>query len=64
MQLDGDEIVFRANEDAVAALSIALGQARIGFTSLAPRSTSLEELFLVMTENDSGDGPTDREAAA
>jgi ABC-2 type transport system ATP-binding protein len=64
VQLDGDEIVFRANEDAVAALSIALGQARIGFTSLAPRSTSLEELFLVMTENDSGDGPTDREAAA
>ena len=47
---EGDEITFRANEEAVAALSIALGQARIGFTSLAPRSTSLEELFLGMTE--------------
>ena len=55
VQLDGDEIVFRANEDAVAALSIALGQARVGFTSLAPRSTSLEELFLGMTEGDPGD---------
>ena len=64
VQLDGDEIVFRANEDAVAALSIALGQARVGFTSLAPRSTSLEELFLGMTEGDPGEASTDHEAAA
>jgi ABC-2 type transport system ATP-binding protein len=64
VQLDGDEIVFRANEEAVAALSIALGQARIGFTSLAPHSTSLEELFLGMTEGDPGDASTDQEAAA
>ncbi len=52
VQLEGDEIVFRANEDAVAALSIALGQARVGFTQLAPYSASLEELFLGMTEGD------------
>ena len=30
VRLDGDELVFRADEDAVAALSIALGQARVG----------------------------------
>ena len=63
-QLDGDEIVFRANEEAVAALSIALGQARVGFISLAPHSTSLEELFLGMTESDPGDASTVQEAAA
>jgi hypothetical protein len=64
VQLDGDEIVFRANEEAVAALSITLGQARIGFTSLAPHSTSLEELFLGMTEGAPGDARTDHEEAA
>ena len=64
VQLDGDEIVFRANEEAVAALSIVLGQASVGFTSLAPRSTSLEELFLGMTEGDHGDTSTGQEAAA
>ena len=36
VQLEGDQIVFRADEEAVAALSIALGQARVGFTQLAP----------------------------
>ena len=59
VQRDGDEIVFRASQDVVAGLSIALGQARVGFTALAPRSTSLEELFLGMTE-----GQPDEEPAA
>jgi hypothetical protein len=36
----------------VAALSIALGQARLAFTSLTPVTTSLEELFLDMTEGE------------
>ena len=63
VSLDGDEIVFRAGEEAVAALSIALGQARIAFTALTPQTTSLEELFLDMTEGQPADvGPT--EAAA
>jgi ABC-2 type transport system ATP-binding protein len=52
VQLDGDEITFRAAEGAVAALTIALGQARVGFTSLTLQATSLEELFLDMTEGE------------
>jgi ABC-2 type transport system ATP-binding protein len=43
---------FQADDDAVAALSIALGQARIGVTALVPESASLEELFLGMTEGE------------
>jgi len=43
---------FQADEDAVAALSIALGQARIGVTALVPESASLEELFLGLTEGE------------
>ena len=42
---------FQADEDAVAALSIALGQARIGVTALVPETASLEELFLGLTED-------------
>ena len=48
-RVDG-ELRFQADEDAVAALSIALGQARIGVTALVPETASLEELFLGMTE--------------
>jgi len=43
---------FQGDEEAVAALSIALGQARIGFTALVPETASLEELFLGMTEDE------------
>jgi ABC-2 type transport system ATP-binding protein len=43
---------FQADEDAVAALSIALGQAMIGVTALVPETASLEELFLGMTEDE------------
>jgi ABC-2 type transport system ATP-binding protein len=43
---------FQADEDAVAALSITLGQARIGVTALVPETASLEELFLGMTEGE------------
>jgi len=52
---------FQADEDAVAALSIALGQARIGVTALVPETASLEELFLGMTE---GEQPGAEEAVA
>jgi ABC-2 type transport system ATP-binding protein len=48
----GDELRFVAEEDAVAALSIALGQARVGVTALVPQAASLEELFLGLTEED------------
>jgi ABC-2 type transport system ATP-binding protein len=49
--IDG-EVRFQADEAAVAALSIALGQARIGVTALVPQTASLEELFLGLTEDD------------
>jgi ABC-2 type transport system ATP-binding protein len=52
---------FQADEDAVAALSIALGQARIAVTALVPETASLEELFLGMTE---GEQPGAKEAVA
>jgi ABC-2 type transport system ATP-binding protein len=52
---------FTADEEAVAALSIALGQARIGITALTPERESLEELFLGMTGGESSDH--DRAAA-
>jgi hypothetical protein len=46
---------FTADEDAVAALSVALGQARVAFTALVPETASLEELFLGMTDGESSD---------
>jgi ABC-2 type transport system ATP-binding protein len=49
--MDG-EVRFQADEAAVAALSIALGQARIGVTALVPQRASLEELFLGLTEDE------------
>jgi ABC-2 type transport system ATP-binding protein len=51
---DGD-LRFTAEEDVVAALSIALGKAGIAFTTLAPETVSLEELFLGMTGGESSD---------
>jgi ABC-2 type transport system ATP-binding protein len=53
---------FEAGERAVEALSIALGQARIGITTLMPERVSLEELFLGLTGGESSDH--DREAVA
>jgi ABC-2 type transport system ATP-binding protein len=61
--LDGDDVVFRAGDEAVAALSVALGQARVAFTALVPQTTSLEELFLVMTEGAQEDEPASKAAA-
>jgi ABC-2 type transport system ATP-binding protein len=53
-QRDG-ELRFQAPEDAVGALSVALGQARIPVTALVPEVASLEELFLGLTEGESSD---------
>jgi ABC-2 type transport system ATP-binding protein len=60
--LDDGAVRFSADEEAVAALSIALGQARIGITTLMPQRASLEELFLGLTGGESSDH--DREAVA
>jgi ABC-2 type transport system ATP-binding protein len=61
LQLRDGELRFHAGEEAVAALSVALGQARIGITALVPETASLEELFLGMTEDEQ---PVQREAVA
>jgi len=50
VRIDDGALSFSADEDAVAALSIVLGEARIGITSLVPFAASLEELFLDLTE--------------
>jgi ABC-2 type transport system ATP-binding protein len=58
---DDGALRFQGDEEAVAALSIALGQARIGVTALVPETASLEDLFLGMTE---GEQTTSEEAVA
>jgi hypothetical protein len=60
--LDDGAVRFEADEETVAALSIALGQARIGITTLMPERASLEELFLGLTGGESSDH--DRKAVA
>ena len=52
VELVGSELRFQADEETVAALSVALGQARIGVTALVPERASLEELFLGLTEDE------------
>jgi ABC-2 type transport system ATP-binding protein len=54
---ENGELAFQADEDAVAALSIALGEARVGVTALVPQTASLEELFLGMTEGEEPSAP-------
>ena len=44
------ELRFAGDEAAVATLTVALGQARIGITGLRSEAASLEELFLELTE--------------
>jgi ABC-2 type transport system ATP-binding protein len=46
---------FKADEEAVAALTVALGQSRVGITALVPETASLEELFLGLTGGESSD---------
>ena len=58
------EVRFVADEDAVAALSIALGEARIGVTALVPERETLEDLFLGLTGGESSDRDREREAVA
>jgi ABC-2 type transport system ATP-binding protein len=61
--VDG-QVRFVADEDAVAAVSIALGQARIGVTALVPERETLEDLFLGLTGGESSDRDRDREPEA
>jgi ABC-2 type transport system ATP-binding protein len=59
---EGDGLRFAADEDTVASLSVALGQARVPITQLVAEAPSLEELFLGITEGESSDH--DRQAIA
>ncbi|HZS24177.1 MAG TPA: ABC transporter ATP-binding protein [Gaiellaceae bacterium] len=52
---DGDELRFSADEDAVAELSIALGEAQVPILQLVTDAASLEDLFLGMTGGESSD---------
>jgi ABC-2 type transport system ATP-binding protein len=49
---DDGVVRFSADEDSVAGLSIALGEAGVGITALVPEAASLEELFLGLTEGE------------
>ena len=53
-RVDG-QVRVQADDDALAAATIALGRAGIGITELVPVTTSLEELFLTMTGGESSD---------
>jgi ABC-2 type transport system ATP-binding protein len=44
------ELSFAADDYTVAALTVLLGQARVGITRLVEQSATLEELFLELTE--------------
>jgi ABC-2 type transport system ATP-binding protein len=44
------QLEFAADEDTVAALTVALGQAGVGISRLVEQSATLEELFLELTE--------------
>jgi ABC-2 type transport system ATP-binding protein len=48
--LDDRGVTFSAPDEAVAGLSMALGQASVGIHALVPRTATLEELFFRMTE--------------
>jgi ABC-2 type transport system ATP-binding protein len=51
VRAEDGELRFSGGEEAVAALSVALGAAGIGIVALVPESASLEDLFLELTES-------------
>jgi ABC-2 type transport system ATP-binding protein len=57
-------LTFTASEEAVARLSIALGEAGVGIRALVPRTATLEELFFRMTEGDGAGEPVAQAVAA
>ena len=64
LRADGADLRFQAGEEAAAAFTVALGQARIGIAALVPETASLEELFLGLTGGESGDKSARREEVA
>jgi ABC-2 type transport system ATP-binding protein len=59
----GQGLAFQAQEDEVAALSLALGRAGVGILALTPELATLEDLFFRLTEDNgagvTGHGPPD-----
>jgi ABC-2 type transport system ATP-binding protein len=55
-QADGNGLSFQADEEAVGALSLALGRASIGILALTPELATLEDLFFRLTEDADGSG--------
>ena len=53
--VDGGALRFSADEDSVAAFTLALGQARVAITQLVTETASLEDLFLGLTGGESSD---------
>jgi ABC-2 type transport system ATP-binding protein len=53
----GAELAFTGADDAVAGLSVALGEAGVGILALVPEHVSLESLFFRLTEGRDGDRP-------
>jgi ABC-2 type transport system ATP-binding protein len=51
-RVEDGELRFAADEDAVAALSVALVEAGALIRALAPRTVTLEDLFFKLTEGD------------
>ncbi len=51
---DDGAVQFSGPEEAVASLSIALGEADVGILSLVPHVPTLEELFFDVTEREAG----------
>jgi ABC-2 type transport system ATP-binding protein len=60
--VDDDELLVRADPDSAALLTIQLGRAGVGISSMVPDTPSLERLFFELTEG--GDSETADEAPA
>jgi ABC-2 type transport system ATP-binding protein len=52
VSVDGDEVVFAADEQTVEALTRALVSAGLGLRALLPETASLEALFFELTEDE------------
>jgi ABC-2 type transport system ATP-binding protein len=52
VRVEDGQLRFSGADEAVADLSIALGRAGIGITTLMPVHASLEELFFQLTEDE------------
>jgi len=52
VEVSGDVLTFAAEEDAAAALSLALAETGVAIRALVPIRASLEELFFALTEGE------------